>query len=399
MKPLLLFFFAGMIAVLAMLSSCHKDAIPAPMPIGPCDATKKNTALEKIWQNDLPGYVSSPYISMLPLLYGNNVVYSGGYGANQKLIVANGKTGAILLEKSIDFNGFLPYFQVYGDYLYYKKSTNGVPVRRISLNDNAPASDFTAFPGETAAYFSFYGNALLAVQADSAVILKSTGTGAERTLFAHPAPIAPPLLWNLPNGDTVLTVLYYSAAKYHLESRNITTGKTLFSIEPAQRNGIYFETYAFFLHNGMACLASGDYLDCYDVQFGTLRWSYKSPYTPFAIGGGSLAAFGYGDLYLGRRQVRWHLLPEGAKRRQIWRQHISVKSLSYEADPTFIDQRMFFVYTPRLQAYNLGAACTDWDFLPPNASNNNFRNGIAYHPGLKTLFRDDGHILAIRYQD
>jgi hypothetical protein len=86
-----------------------------------------------------------------------------------------------------------------------------------------------------------------------------------------------------------------------------------------------------------------------------------------------------------------------------WRKEIPIKTLitgTSAANPVFIDDRMFIVLTPRLPAINLGSACTDWDFTSPNLSNAGFRAGIAYHAGFKTLFvRDNGHLLAIKYQD
>ncbi|MEO6038058.1 MAG: PQQ-binding-like beta-propeller repeat protein [Saprospiraceae bacterium] len=395
-----LFFWTTLLFALAFLPSCKKDdPVVLHPPTDPCGATKKKTPLEIIWQNDLPNYVASPYLSMYPLVYGDKIVYSGGHDANQKLIVADGKTGAVVLEKSIDFNFSAAYFQVHGDYLYYKKYTNNAPIRRISLNSNAPAADFTASSGKTANYFSFFGNALLAVQADSTVILKHTETGAERTLFSHPASIAPPLLWNLPNGDTVLTILYLMDAQHYLKSINITSGLPLFSIGPIARNGIQFDPATFFLHNGMVCLTSHDYLDCYDAKSGNLRWTYQAPLTLY---GSSLTAFGSGDFIVVGGIINATICLSAATGTEIWNLPITIKLALEGPNPTFIGQRMFLVRTPRLQAYNLERSCTDWDFTSPNASGNSsgFRSGIAYHPGLNTIFiLDEGHILAIRNQD
>lgn len=402
-------------SICSLYLSCSKDDPTPPTPVDPCAATKKKTPLHLFWQQNLTVPANGTTITLLPGFYQDNVLYAYGGVYSQTLVLADGKTGTPVWEKPVDMVGLNPNIPaVHGDYLYYKKTFTG-GLKRVPLNNSGPAADFAVFPGYTAEHFQFYGNSIVVQYQDGNqehTALVNTETGGIDNIFSYPRPANTssgvfltgiPRLWNLANGDTVLSILLdESAQHYRLLSLNLSKGDTLYSILIDESNTIYFDPEKFLLqaNEGRFFVAFEDKVHCYDALTGTKRWSYTSAQ---AISNAPLSLFIAGNtlLVLGKPSASAAL--DAGTGAPLWQNNLSLLQTSGSVYPTFIGQRMFFVQKPDLIGINLQNECEDWRFASPNPhpdKYDGFKPGICYHESLNTLFIcDNDHIMAIRYPD
>ena len=239
-----------------------------------------------------------------------------------------------------------------------------------------------------------------------------TETAAIDNVFSYPRPANTssgvfltgiPRLWNMANGDTVLSILLdESAQHYRLLSLNLSTGDTLYSLPIFESNNIYFDPDKFLLQAGEGRLfvAFEDYVQCYNVLSGTKRWSYTSKQT---LSNDPLSLFITGNtlLVLGKPAASAAL--DAGAGTPLWQNNLSLLQISGSVYPTFIGARMFLVQKPDLIGINLENECEDWRFASPNPHADpydGFKPGIRYHENLNTLFIcDNDHVMAIRYAD
>ena len=405
MKSSDLFRFTCLLFGLALLTSCQKED---PVPSQPDNPTIKKTPLEVIWQTTPTDDLWLQVIG----IYQNKVLYgSGNYSTGQTLVLADGRTGETVWEKPIKIP---PSYRnipvVYGNFLYYKEYL-GSRIYRVPLDNTGPAVEFVMVPGYTTPYFHFYGSSAVVQYLDGysysdyeKIALVDTLTGSLDVIMAiqRPANFPPtilitdiPQIWNLPNGDTILTVLKMDGIpNYKLLSRNLSTGDTLYNITINESNPIVFSPERFLVYDGRIFVAFEDKVHCYQSDSGVKLWSYTSSQSQSNI---RLGIFASGDALVILGKTKNSAARNVATGQSLWHNDLDVFLNTAVSNPIFFNNRMF--YSGAISGINLETGIDDWRFSA------DLITGMRYSPELNLLFGIKGdlngikQVVAYKYQE